>query len=56
MRTSKDIYKLDNKLIAVSCAEFPPVGSILWQGYDYEKQMWIFEGKKDERTLEEIRG
>jgi len=39
MRTSKDTYK-DGKL---------------WNGYDYEKQEWVFEGKKDTRSLEELR-
>ena len=28
---------------------------ILWNGYDYEKQEWVFEGKKDTRTLGELR-
>lgn len=26
----------------------------LWSGYDYEKQEWVYEGKKDTRTLEEL--
>ena len=43
MRTSKDIYKTINGK------------KILWKGYDYKNQYWVFEGKKDIRTLEEIR-
>lgn len=27
---------------------------ILWNGYDYDKQYWVFEGKRDTRTLEEL--
>lgn len=27
---------------------------VLWNGYDYEKQFWVFEGKRDTRTLEEL--
>ena len=55
MRTSKDIYKLaDGRLKAFSQDEQPPEGATLWSGYDYQKQCWIFEGKKDERTLEQL--
>jgi len=43
MRTSKDIYKIINGK------------KILWKGYDYKNQYWVFEGKKDTRTLEELR-
>ena len=38
MRTSSDEYR----------------NGKLWNGYDYDKQEWVFEGKKDTRTLEEI--
>ena len=27
---------------------------ILWNGYDYERQYWVFEGNRDTRTLEEL--
>ena len=27
---------------------------ILWNGYDYVMQCWVFEGKRDTRTLEEL--
>ena len=56
MRTSKDIYKLaDGRLKGISQDEQPPEGATLWCGYDYSRQCWIFEGKKDERTLEQVR-
>ena len=56
MRTSKDIYRLaSGQFLAVSQSEQPPKGSKLWQGYDYERQYWVFEGKQDTRTLEELR-
>ena len=28
--------------------------SVLWNGYNYEHQYWVFEGKEDTRTLEEL--
>ena len=56
MRTSKDIYQLKNKkLVAVGQGVEPPEGSKLWIGYNYQLQEWWFEGKKDVRTLTEIR-
>ena len=56
MRTSKDLYCLiSGEIVAVSLDEKAPEGATLWQGYDYERQFWVFEGKKDERTLEELR-
>jgi hypothetical protein len=27
---------------------------VLWNGYDYDNQCWIHEGKRDTRTLEEL--
>ena len=27
----------------------------LWCGYDYDKQIWIYEGKEDTRTLKELK-
>lgn len=56
MRTSHDIYKLpDGSLVAIDGMTEPPQGSTLWKGYDYDKQEWVFEGKKDTRTLEQLR-
>jgi len=56
MRTSKDIYKRqDGAFIAVGGMEIAPEDSKLWKGYDYDKQYWVFEGKRDTRTLEELR-
>ena len=55
-RTSKDEWKLpDGSILALTQDQEPPAGAIVWNGYDYEKQEWVFEGKKDTRTLEEIR-
>ena len=31
-----------------------PASAKIWQGYDYDKQMWIFNGKPDTRTLAEL--
>lgn len=56
MRTSKDIYRLrTGELVAVSPSEQPPHGATLWSGYDYTAQCWVYEGKRDTRTLEELR-
>lgn len=55
MRTSKDQYKtIDGAIIEVGCNEQPPEGATIWNGYDYQKQCWIFEGQKDERSLEQL--
>ena len=55
-RISKDHYKMpDGKDIFVSGGETPPEGATLWNGYDYIKQQWIFKGKRDTRTLEQLR-
>lgn len=54
-RVSCDQYKLpDGTLVLVSGAERPPEGSVLWNGYDYDKQYWVYEGERDTRTLEEL--
>lgn len=46
-RTSRDIYRTEyGKLIAVACYEKPPANAKLWRGYDYEKQYWVFDGKR----------
>ena len=56
MRTSCDQYKLRNgTIINVLGSQQPPEGSTLWNGFDYSKQEWVFQGKKDIRTLEELR-
>ena len=56
MRTSKDQYKTKKgNIIAVSQNEKAPEGSKIWNGYDYKNQYWVYQGKKDERTLVEIR-
>ena len=51
----KDIYKLANgKLMAFGQGVYIPQGAKLWNGYNYKNQCWIYHGKKDTRTLEEI--
>ena len=52
MRTSKDIYKLNNgKFVAIGGDQEPPKNGKLWHGYNYDLQEWWFEGKKDIRTF-----
>lgn len=54
-RMSCDQYRtVDGKVVEVSGMDRPPVGAILWNGYDYNKQEWVFEGKKDTRSLEQL--
>ena len=54
-RTSHDIYKLPSgELVPVSCDQAPPENSTLWNGYDYDKQEWFYQGQKDTRTIEQI--
>ena len=56
MRTSKDVYKLpDGTIVALSQDQAPPEGSVIWNGYDYRNQYWVLDGKRDTRTLEELR-
>jgi hypothetical protein len=56
MRTSKDEYKtLDGSLVAVSQDQKPPQGAVIWNGYDYKNQFWVFNGEKDTRTLEQLK-
>jgi len=56
MRTSKDIYKLPSGiLIAVSQNEQPPKRATLWCGFNYKGQYWVFKGKRDRRTLEQLK-
>jgi hypothetical protein len=52
MRTSKDVFKTkDDRFIAVSQDEKPPVGSKIWNGYDYKNQCWVREGLKIPENL-----
>jgi len=56
MRTSKDEYRtLDGHIVVVSQDEKPPINSKIWNGYDYDKQEWIYKGEKDTRTIQELR-
>ena len=56
MRTSPDLYKLpDGEIVTIDGMTSPPANSTLWIGYDYQNQCWVFEGKLDTRTLEELR-
>lgn len=56
MRTSKDIYKLENgKLVAIGCNTRPPANATLWRGYDYDQQYWVFNGEQDRRSVYEIK-
>jgi hypothetical protein len=56
---SCDQYRLPNGLI-VNCTseaieeQIKQDGGKLWNGYDYEKQEWVYHGKKDTRTLEDL--
>jgi len=55
MRTTYDQYKTkEGILINIDQMTTPPKGATIWKGYDYKKQCWIFEGKEDTRTLEEL--
>ncbi len=56
MRKSSDIYKLSNgKLVIINLDTRPPANATLWRGYDYDNQFWVFEGKRDCRSLSEIK-
>lgn len=56
MRISKDEYKLlSGELVEVGGMDEVPEGATLWNGYNYKTQEWWFEGKKDVRTLEQLR-
>ena len=55
MRKSTDTYKLANgELVEIDQMTQQPKGATLWRGFDYERQIWIFNGKEDTRTLEEL--
>lgn len=54
-RTSNDQYKLvTGEIIELNQMQEVPQGAILWNGYDYEKQYWVYNGERDTRTLEEL--
>lgn len=56
MRTSPDIYKLpNNTLIFIDGTMTPPANSKLWSGYDYDRQLWIFKGKAENRTIDQMK-
>jgi hypothetical protein len=60
MRKSCDQYRLPNGVI-VNCTsaeiekEILKDGGVLYNGYDYQKQYWVYKGERDTRTLEELR-
>lgn len=55
-RVSKDEYKLPTgESVFIGGMDTVPEGAVLWNGYDYSKQEWVHQGKKDVRTLEELR-
>lgn len=61
MRTSKDQFinplgQLINLGQNEQSREFiKEHGLKLWNGYDYDRQMWIRNGAEDTRTIEELR-
>ena len=56
MRTSHDIYKLiDGTLVALDQMTAPPEGATLWNGYNYDKQKWWYQGQEDTRTIEQMK-
>lgn len=55
MRTSNDEYKLPNgEIVSINQMTKPPQGAIIQNGYDYEKQCWIHNGRKDTRTPKQL--
>lgn len=60
MRKSCDQYRLPHGVIVNAPTEairqeILKDGGVLWNGYDYDQQHWVYQGKKDTRTLEELR-
>ena len=46
-RVSGDQYKLPNgELVNTQPGDKPSEDAILWNGYDYNNQHWVKEGKK----------
>ena len=58
-RQSCDQYKLPSGIIVNApqsvIEEVIKDGGVLWNGYDYQRQFWVFHGERDTRTLEELR-
>ena len=45
MRTFKDIYKTqEGKLVAIRSDEATPSNAKLYNGYDYNNQVWVMNG------------
>ena len=56
MRTSQDEYIfVDGTIVSISQDKEPPKGAKIYNGYDYKKQYWVYKGKKDIRTIEELK-
>jgi len=56
MRTSNDIYrKKDGSFISINQNTEPPKDAVIWNGYDYQNQYWVFNGEKDNRTLKDLK-
>lgn len=61
MRTSKDEYinplgqKIQLSQNEQSLDFIKANGLKIYNGYDYNKQCWIFNGERDTRTLEELK-
>ena len=53
MRFSIDQWKLKDGSIIIAFKA--PRNAVFWTGYDYKNQYWVFEGKKDTRTIKEIK-
>lgn len=55
MRTSCDQYKtVEGNIINVFDLDSLPDGAILWNGYDYDNQYWVYNGSRDIRSVEEL--
>ena len=56
MRKSQDQYiTADGQIVTLALDAPKPPGLILWNGYDYENQYWVHNGKRDTRTIEELK-
>lgn len=52
---SKDEYKtIDGQSVFIGGYDDIPEGATLWNGFNYNAQKWIYNGKPDTRTLEEL--
>lgn len=59
-RKSCDQYRLPSGIVvnvptAAILDEVLKDGGVLWNGYDYKRQFWVYKGERDVRTLEELR-